>query len=342
MKQLFSLTMFCKRVQIPFEVYAFRNTIYNERIVSKSVFVNRSKANIYFDEFRVRNILSSRMNTQTLNKMYEMLWFCASNRGKMDSDPLDSTPLNNTILVAHDIINKFRKDNNLQIVNTIFLTDGGSDSIHLNHNTFSYSYSTKSKGSRYFVRDHITKKNFFVGDNMYGHHVTETFLRMLKDRTGCNLIGFFITNKFNGVATMLKIDYDTKASFAKKFRDDNYVGIVSSGYDEYYIVNIKKASEEISLNVNSDMTKKAVLKEFMKYSNSYNELPLSIKLHNMSENSKNISLMLLDIILHLLYYTPSSIKESYQCLRSLIAASSSMQHVHVLVPILMFCLVNKF
>jgi hypothetical protein len=101
---------------------------------------------------------------------------------------------------------------------------------------------------------------------MYGHHVTETFLRMLKDRTGCNLIGFFITNKFNGVATMLKIDYDTKASFAKKFRDDNYVGIVSSGYDEYYIVNIKKASEEISLNVNSDMTKKAVLKEFMKYS----------------------------------------------------------------------------
>ena len=42
---------------------------------------------------------------------------------------LGSTPLNHTIIYAMDLLPKFKKDNGLQKVHTVFLTDGASNSI---------------------------------------------------------------------------------------------------------------------------------------------------------------------------------------------------------------------
>lgn len=265
MKQLFSLVMFCKRVQIPFEVYAFRNSSYDERVSGKSMIKNETKANMEFDGFKLRNILSSRMNTQTLNKAFELLWFVSSYQsGQYDCDRMDSTPLNQTILAADYVINKFKKETKVQIVNTIFLTDGESDPIGINYTNANYQYGN-FKGNKIFIRDHVTKKNYYVKSTRT-HSATEVLLKMLKDRTDCNLIGFFITHSLTNVSNLLGIDPYLKTTMNKKFRQDNYVGITTAGYDEYYIVNINKASETTNLYVNSDMTQKAVLKAFMKYS----------------------------------------------------------------------------
>ena len=267
MKQLFSLVMFCKRVQIPFEVYLFRNVTWDER-QSKSVFKNISKENLQFDEFRLRNVLSSRMNTSTLNKAYNLLWYTSYGRGCLKCDPLDSTPLNQTIMAADYIVNKFRKQNKVQIVNTIILTDGASDPVRINFARANMTHSNGMiDGQRVFIRDHITKKNYYVGSGTYGHKATETFLKMLKERTNSNVIGFFITQSLNSVTRVLGV-HDTfiKSKWQKSWRENNYVGIDTAGYDEYYAINVKKASEQSNLNVNSDMTQKAVIREFMKYS----------------------------------------------------------------------------
>ena len=265
LKQLFSLVMFCKRVQIPFEVYTFRNYNFDEKNKYLHTYTNPSKENIDFDRFKLRNVLSSRMNIQTLNKAFELLWLVSYNF-RMNCDPLDSTPLNQAILAADYVINKFKKETNIQIVNTIFLTDGGSDSIRINYQNCNYICSNKHV-NKFFIRDTVTQKNYYINSVFCGDHiVTETFLKMLKERTGCNLIGFFVTSNYNNAATILNIDYDTRKVHMKKFRHDNYIGITAAGYDEYYIVNPNKISKTTGLNVNSDMTKKAVLKEFIKYS----------------------------------------------------------------------------
>ena len=47
-----------------------------------------------------------------------------------DNYQLYSTPLNHSIIVAMDLIPKFKKDNGLQKVHTVFLTDGASNSIN--------------------------------------------------------------------------------------------------------------------------------------------------------------------------------------------------------------------
>lgn len=266
MKQLFSLVMFCKRIQIPFEVYLFRSSdTYEYGNNPVDMIKNRKKANIVFHDFKIRNILSSRMNAATLNKAFQLLWLL-SNNIRFKCDRLDATPLNQTILAADYIINKFRKQNKVQIVNTIFLTDGGSDPITVRHENTNYEFGSFKRTS-YFVRDHTTKKNYFVGSSMYGHTVTETFLKMLKERTDSNVIGFFITGSIRSVFNMLNIvDPDMRSNLQKSWNANNYVGIETNGYDEYYIINISKTNDVQSLNVNSDMTQRTVLKEFMKYS----------------------------------------------------------------------------
>ena len=190
LKQLFSLTMFCKRVNIPFEVYLFRtNTGY---VKNTTDVPNKNLINFNNSGFKIRNILSSRMDLNTLNKAYNFLW--ASGKKQFICDVMHSTPLNQTILAAHKIVNDFRDKNKLQIVNTIFLTDGCSDYTGLS--TSNMKLQWKKGGNKYIVNDKMTKKTYWV-DNNNSYSVTSTYLRILKDRTNSNIIGFFLFNYHN-------------------------------------------------------------------------------------------------------------------------------------------------
>lgn len=262
MKQLFSLVMFCKRIQVPFEVYLFRDSYDNHAIK------DRATANIIFNNFKMRNILSSRMNTPTLNEAFQLLW-AASQLSGFECDDMNGTPLNQTILAADYVVNKFRQETKVQIVNTIFLTDGGSDSVSFGNVKTASSWSGKMyAGSRYFICDHITKKNYFVGDHMHGHKITETFLKMLKERTNSNVIGFYITNSLKSVFGLLSIsDPFVQKIKTTSWNQYNYAGFESAGYDEYYAIRVKRDEVSIdSLSINSKMRQNAVVKEFMKFS----------------------------------------------------------------------------
>ena len=263
-KQLISLVLFCKRIQVPFEVYTFLSgDRYNN---TKECLKDRNEAHINFHNFKMRNILSSRMDTKTLNDALVCLWF-ATYGYKYKNDDMDSTPLNQAILASDVLINDFRKKNKLQVVNTIVLTDGGSDPCHLSSKVFE-QHSKKNEEYRFFVRDHVTRKTYEAGHNLYGHKVTEIFLKMLKERTDCNLVGFFLTRSMNQSYGLLNIDYSLRTVLSKKFKEDLFIKLDTVGYDEYYCVNVRQMTQnqDDTLNVNSNMTPKGILKQFMKFS----------------------------------------------------------------------------
>ena len=262
MKQLFGLVMFCKRVQIPFEVYLFRNN-YDRN----PIFKDASKETLSLSGFKMRNIFSSRMNINELNKAYTHMWMMG-NRMNYQCDIMDETPLNAAILVTDYIVNAFRERNKLQIVNTIFLTDGGSDNLRFNWTTIEKNNPRKHNtvGSRYFIRDHKTQKNYFLPDKCDGYKTTEVLLKMLKERTQSNLIGLFITPNLRPAFQYLGVDRSMSENMRKFWRENNYVGIQSAGYDEYYLININEMDRNTDMSITSDMTKRAVLKEFMNYS----------------------------------------------------------------------------
>ena len=276
-KQLLSLTMFCKRAQIPFEVYSFRsaNSYDHEagRIPSHNRLFTYNQNELDFDNFIARNLLSSRMNVAEFNDAMFHLYIMACG-GHLKCDGLSSTPLNECIGTADLIVNRFKARSKVQIVNTIFLTDGESDPISDIHGVPSYGRNRK-----FILQDEITKKNHDIrGDkNSYSRYspytdnrvMTTLLLRILKERTGCNLLGFYISSY--GFESMYRQFYSEYGETYKKCQTDwktnGFFGVTTAGYDEYYILNPKSMNVSSgNLNVNSDMTKRKIASEFIKFS----------------------------------------------------------------------------
>lgn len=263
-KQLLSLVIFCKRVQIPFEVYLFREAGYNERIGTQFEYQGND---LMFHNFKLRNILSSRMNAGTLTKAFEILFAIASKKIYLESDKMESTPLNQAIIVAGTIINDFRKKNKLQAVNTIFLTDGGSDPCRGYWGQTNTYLPAKSKGNVYILNDTVTKKSYNISSGYYSTEMTDYLLASLKDRTQSNMIGFYL---YNGSLTNLRyLTNVADADIKNKWKNDGYLGVTSKGYDEYYIINSRTKVEQSfadATNKATRMSKSKIASAFMKFS----------------------------------------------------------------------------
>jgi len=303
LRQLLSMVLFCKRVQIPFEVYNFRELNDYEGksyyVGQNTSFFEHKKGNLGIYPFKMRNILSSRMSLTELNQAFQILWAISINSYNR-VEPLSGTPLNGAIVAASELVNKFRRDNKLQIVNTIFLTDGGSNPIAgiINeNNTASWSHHSR-KSRKYIIQDEVTKRDYFVSGNFDGDEVTNTLLRSLKDRTGCNLIGFYLHfggyrsgrfaplyGTYFGSPSNQK-HYDTMNKF---WQENKFIPVTSHGYDEYYIINaFSFKDDENTLNVDSNMSKTKIAKQFMSFSSkkSVNRVLLQRFINSVSTMAK--------------------------------------------------------
>ena len=278
-KQLLSLTMFCKRAQIPFEVYSFRSACHFDyeagRLPENGRLFTNGTNELDFDNFIARNLLSSRMNVAEFNDAMFHLYIMACG-GHLKCDSLSSTPLNECIGTADLIVNRFKARSKVQIVNTIFLTDGESDPIGEIHGVSTYG---ARKNRKFILQDEITKKNYDIRSsnrdswNRYSPYaekaMTALLLRVLKERTGCNLIGFFISSY--GFESMYRQFYgeygDTYKKCATDWKENGFFGVTTAGYDEYYILNPKSMNVSSgNLNVNSDMSKRKIASAFIKFS----------------------------------------------------------------------------
>ena len=82
-------------------------------------------------QFRLVNMLSSRMNGKELKKAMELVFINASYEFNWDMKEysLAQTPLNQCIAVSESLLSEFKSSNNLQVVNAIYLTDGENNGI---------------------------------------------------------------------------------------------------------------------------------------------------------------------------------------------------------------------
>ena len=152
-KQTLNLVWFCERVNIPFEVYGFTNGYGRDRGDSnKHIHAQKRKQDdMIINELTLLNLLSSRANKKDMQEGLENIWAYAHYYGSQVGQTnipkneygydsmypispaadyqLYSTPLNHTIVAAMDLVPKFKKDNGLQKVHTVFLTDGASNTI---------------------------------------------------------------------------------------------------------------------------------------------------------------------------------------------------------------------
>ena len=155
--QLMILTMFCQKVKIPFEVYAFSNNGVEYRDGTVKIFKPVYQLNdITIDQkFHLINLASSKMRAKefhsALMNMFHVackhdnrLWYSYRRRLNNMNDyedttwirdlpeiprgyGLSSTPLNDCIMAAYKLVPAFVEKYSIDKMNTIFLTDGCSD-----------------------------------------------------------------------------------------------------------------------------------------------------------------------------------------------------------------------
>lgn len=245
-EQLITMATFCRKVNIPFDVYAFSTEYY---VNKKQECIPTPNGQLPIDNFHLLNILSSSMKNATYRKFandllqvaeayqpyshyrrnYKSGYIC-------DGMGLGGTPLNATIQVAAVVVNEFRKRTRSEVVNVIFLTDGEDSTSMWTESSpgRSVSIGPADRRSVSYIEDKDSAKTYRVSNK----GVTPTLLQILKDRTGCNLIGFYILPKskryfenamsrFN--MTMTEVGY-------KQFRDEKFFSVSGYGYSEYFLI----------------------------------------------------------------------------------------------------------
>lgn len=285
--QLFNLVLFCQRVNVPYEVYAFEDPKFPFSDKHK-INLNQKKGEFSIREFDLLNILSSKMSK------FEFKFAISTLLSLFDPDPKSnfyvdflnrhSTPLKEAIVAAMEIVPKFQKDNKLQTVNTVFLTDGeGNREFGVKTETgvksvcyFGY-YSLNKKKKTIILRDPVSKhqeKLEVTSDMTYqpeqlNDKITSMFFNLLKKRTESNIVGFYLLKSYEFFRYLKRLSFDGKETEKLKSEWTKNKCVVSthSGYDEYYLLKID--NDEIKdLQINPNASLKSITNKFTKHSKS--------------------------------------------------------------------------
>jgi len=289
-KQLLNLVWFCKKVQIPFEVYAFTYEWSNAYIdanykTPKTLHKREDGTLEIHNRFRLLNFLSSRANSKVLDKCILNLWRLAAREDSNYSRAsytnysvptgldLSGTPLNESIVALHQIIPQFKSHNKLQKVNVVILTDGEGNHLNYNVNVQRSSHNTSYMGQNYIgfgnaLRDRkigYVYRNFHMDD--VNSNLTAILLENLKDNfPEVNLIGFRICNG-SSFSHLYRSLYKSVGGIVpddamKVWRKEKSYQITGTGYDALYMISSSDLSVNTTMTVNEDATTADISKAF--------------------------------------------------------------------------------
>tara|TARA_Y100001963_G_scaffold148343_1_gene226082 strand:- start:272 stop:1438 length:1167 start_codon:yes stop_codon:yes gene_type:complete len=290
--QLFNLIWFCRRTKIPFEVYAFSNQYVKSNDIDE---IEREAGAFDISKFAMLNFFSSKMTTDEEMKMMHYLLMVANqwnrdwSRGYYpvrvtSAYQLGGTPLNEAILAMMKIVPKFKNDNNLQKVHSVFLTDGAGSCLSTKSEWMVDTHKgSPNYGEHYLghsslrgntvITDPVTNKTVSV-EAKYGWDVTPVLLELFKKRVpDMNVVGFFVAG--SGKSGKVKPDTlryaidgwryeygssDKIRNALKELKKNNVFVAESKGYDEYYILPGSMKTEEYELSDDLVGASKAKLK----------------------------------------------------------------------------------
>ena len=272
-KQLFNLVWFCKKVQIPFEVYAFTNE-WSRIVRDIKPHYTKKEGSLYItDEFNLMNLLTSKSNVKTMEHQMINIWriaTCFKNYQKYSYPRnlcLSGTPLNEALVCLHQILPKFQKENKLEKVQCIVLTDGEANPlpyhkmVQRNWESEPYMGCRNVHSDRTFLRDRKMGKVYKFKEEFY--KFTDVLINNLKDNfPSVNFIGIRVLSNrdFN---QFIKL-YGDMESVKKDWKKNRSFNITNSGYDAYFGIESSILSREADFEVEEDATKAQIKKAFVK------------------------------------------------------------------------------
>lgn len=289
-KQLYNLIWFCTKVQIPFEVYSFCELEGHIHPFGNRVPVERKDGDIAIvNGIRMCQLFTSKMKSIQLEDQMKKLWLLAHRMYAFSNQfSLGGTPLNEAIICAKTISERFLAKNNVQKLNLVFLTDGESNFLNrwIDHPMTRYKGNYISvglggyysePGDKYILRDNYRTYEL---DRFCNFKQTQALLEWLKDNISAKVIGFRIANDREANQYAYKIGsilWDDVKSEWKKNRSITVKN--GGGYDEMYVIrndqNLGADTKDIEFE--ADASKAQIKKAFINHmkSKTFNKVILN-------------------------------------------------------------------
>jgi len=279
-KQLFNLVWFCKKVAIPFEVYAFTNDyplVNSDRALREPAYKKRDGLVQISEWFSMMNLLTSKTNGKVLDEQMKNLFRLAYSFGRWTQTRypvptglnLSGTPLNEALISLHQILPKFQKENKVQKVQCVVLTDGEACMVkyhrevqrHWENEPF---MGTAHIGPNAFLRDRKTGNTYSC--DVEWHKFTDILLRNLRDKfTDINFIGIRVLegrdagNFIRRYCGYYGEEYNKTLNAWKK---EKAFTIKKSGYHSYFGLSASILSQDIEFQVAEDASKAQIKSAF--------------------------------------------------------------------------------
>ena len=292
-KQLFNLVWFCKKVQIPFQVFAFTNewNRHNQYDEFKYGHYNlpfehheiKDGQLIVENQFSMLEFLSSNVKKKDLEHHMLNIWRTAQvmdSKGRWDHNyyyqaphglSLSGTPLNEAFVSLNYIIPQFKKQTGVQKIQCITLTDGEAHPISYSkqftdRDGHTYMGSRSTMHGSVFIRD-SNGKTHSCGDNY--HQLTASLIHQLRGRfSDVNFIGIRVLDNRESTSFIRRYcewDQDKFSDLHQQWRKTKSVMIENGGgYHAYFALSSSALNSDDSFEVKEDATKAQIRSAFKK------------------------------------------------------------------------------
>ena len=287
LEQLIHCIVFCKTVNIPFDVYGFTNqnvSLGGGWDGDRNVFPIDSEVDhggLSLPQL-ITSTLKRKDYEEALQSLYVRMEFCKDDYTYRErlviskNEEYGSTPLNEALIHSHKMIDGFKRANNVDNMNLVVISDGDANGLRIAKDRDMKIERTISDRWRGAVIN-IMGKNVKLKDTR--REGTKSLLENLQKQFGLTTIGFFLAD--NGHNFKYKIsDCDTEADmwdngmkkYNREYAKNKCVTFKNElGYNELYIVKSWKgalATDATEFEVNEDASKGQLTSAFKKYSKS--------------------------------------------------------------------------
>jgi hypothetical protein len=303
-EQILVLAMFCRKVNIPFRVYAFGDSvkvysldrnIVNNPLAAKTSRPNRSCFTTNADELalktvQLREYLNNEMtnseftksvrNMILLKQSFDRNSYGVNQLDKPNSEELTNTPLIQGIFAMTEVMKQFKKVNNLDFTSLIIVHDGDADA-NLNYYDGRYGNS-----QTYFneIKDNViitnkkSKFQYLLGSEKTNNNpsLLTAALRYFRHETKSKIFGFFILeNRSYAIKNSLfrryldkngnSVHYDAIKDKIKELRSEKYLQSNIVGYDDFYMLSNDIIIDDEELEIAETASQKTIVKAFIKF-----------------------------------------------------------------------------
>ena len=289
MKQLFNLVWFCRKVNIPFEVYAFSNdawalgtdntpdSYYSASDAREKQLVHELvEGEVHIEGlFRMVNILSSTKRSKDLDDMMLQLYlqvsgFAGAYYSYYRKFTLSGTPLNEALISVGQLTKQLIKTAKLQKCHVITLTDG--EGYHLSYNKMRERYygtgkemsSTGIVPSRTVIRH---KGRTFTGAYNEIDFTCKLVEAIKSDIPNCNFIGIRLLEK-GGLQRFYSYygrqSFETIDDAKKLMRKNGLISFKTLSFDMWFAMNSNGIHVDDELEVEQGAEKRKITAAFRK------------------------------------------------------------------------------